>query len=95
MTGHFNSFSVALRPDAGQGHFTVEASQSHSDTPCSVGLLWTSDQPDAETFTWKYTTLTTNFHAPDGQTHALERSGTGTDGQLNYSTDITPFQIGY
>ena len=27
------------------------ASRSHSDTPPSVGLLWTSDQPDAETST--------------------------------------------
>ena len=29
----------------------VEASRSHSDTPQSVGLLWTSDQPVAETST--------------------------------------------
>jgi hypothetical protein len=34
----------------GQGLLTVEASQSHSDMPLSVGLLWMSDQPDAETF---------------------------------------------
>ena len=26
-----------------------EASRSHSDTPHSVGILWTSDQPDTET----------------------------------------------
>jgi hypothetical protein len=25
--------------------------KSHSDTPHSVGLLWTSDQPDAQTAT--------------------------------------------
>ena len=31
-------FSMARRP-----------TRSHSDTPHSVGLLWTSDQPDAET----------------------------------------------
>ena len=29
----------------------VEASRSHSDTPHSVGLLWMSDQPVAETST--------------------------------------------
>jgi len=29
----------------GQGFLTVEASPSHSDTPQSIGLLWTSDQP--------------------------------------------------
>jgi len=32
----------------GQGLLTIETSQSQSDTPQSVGLLWTSDQPDAE-----------------------------------------------
>jgi len=26
------------------------------------GLLWTSDQPDAETSTWQHTTLTTDWH---------------------------------
>jgi len=30
----------------GQGLLITEASPSHSDTPHSVGLLWTSDQPD-------------------------------------------------
>jgi hypothetical protein len=33
-------------------------------TPQSVWLLWTSDQPDARTSTWQYTTLTTDIHAP-------------------------------
>jgi len=32
------------------------------DTPHSVGLLWTSDQPVAETSTSKYTTLTRDRH---------------------------------
>jgi hypothetical protein len=32
-------------PPVGQGLLTIEASRSHSDTPHSVGLLWTSDQP--------------------------------------------------
>ena len=35
----------------GQGLLFIEASRSHSDTPQSVALLWTSDQPDAETST--------------------------------------------
>ena len=35
----------------GQGLLIIEASRSHSDTPQSVGILWTSDQPDEET-TW-------------------------------------------
>jgi len=29
--------------------FIIEASRSHSDTSRSIRLLWTSDQPDAET----------------------------------------------
>jgi hypothetical protein len=33
-----------------------------SDTRHSVGLLWTSDQPDAETSTWQHTTVTTDRH---------------------------------
>jgi len=35
----------------GQGLLLIEDSRSHSDTPHSVVLLWTSDQPDAETST--------------------------------------------
>ena len=35
---------------------------THSDAPQSVGLLWTSDQPVAETSTWQHTTLTTDRH---------------------------------
>jgi hypothetical protein len=32
------------------------------DTPQSVGFLWTSDQPVAETSTWQHTTLTRDRH---------------------------------
>ena len=39
-----------------QGLLIVEDSWSHSDALHSVGLLWTSDQPDAETSTWQNTT---------------------------------------
>jgi hypothetical protein len=35
----------------GPGPLLNEVSRSRSDTPQSVGLLWTSDQPDVETFT--------------------------------------------
>ena len=42
----------------GQGLLIIEASRSHSDTPHSVGFLWTSDQPVADTSTWQHTTLT-------------------------------------
>jgi len=45
-----------------QGLLIFEVSQSHSDTPHSVGLLWTSDQSDAETSTRQHTTLTRDKH---------------------------------
>jgi len=35
----------------GQDLLIIETSRSHSDTPHSVGLLWTSEQPVAETST--------------------------------------------
>jgi len=41
---------------AGQGLLIIGASRSHSNTPYSVGLLWTNDQPDAETSTLQHTT---------------------------------------
>jgi len=34
------------------GRLVIEASWSNSDAPHSVGLLWTSDQPNANTSTW-------------------------------------------
>ena len=34
-----------------QGLLIIEHSRSHSDTPHSVGFLWTGDRPVAETFT--------------------------------------------
>ena len=39
-------------PPVGRGLLIVEDSRSHSDTPQSVGLFWTSDLPDAETSAW-------------------------------------------
>jgi len=72
----------------GQDLLVFEASQSHSDKPHSVALLWTSNQPDAETSTWQHTTRTRDSHAPVGfepaipasertQTLALEHAATG------------------
>jgi hypothetical protein len=62
---------MAQEPPLNQGLLIVEDSWSHSDTPHSVGLLWTSDQLDAETSAWQ-TTLKKdqNIHAPGGiRTH--------------------------
>ena len=49
---------------APSGPGLIEVSLSHSDTPHSAGLLWRSDQPDAETSTWQNTTLTRHTSAP-------------------------------
>ena len=46
---------------SGSPHYWT--SRTYSDTSHSVGLLWTSDQPDAETSTWQHTTLTTDGHS--------------------------------
>jgi len=43
-------FFMAQQPLVGQGLLIIEASLSHSDAPHSVVLLWTSDQPHAETY---------------------------------------------
>jgi hypothetical protein len=53
------SFMVQ-QPIVGRGLLIIEASQSRTDTPLLAGLLWTSDQPIAETSTWQHTTLTTD-----------------------------------
>ena len=37
-----------------------EVPRSHSDTPHSVGLLWTRDRPVEETFNWHSTSLIRN-----------------------------------
>jgi len=49
---------TAQQPPVGQGYLNIEASRSHSDTPHSIGHLWTSDQPNADASTWQHTTLT-------------------------------------
>ena len=70
---------------------------THNDAPQSVGLLWTSDRPVAETSTWQHTTLTTNRHPcpPVGfeptisarerpQTYGSDRAATGTGYNFDY-----------
>jgi hypothetical protein len=54
-------FSMAQQPAMGRGppHYR-EFTSTHNDAPQSVGLLWTSDQLEAETSTRQHTTLTTD-----------------------------------
>jgi len=51
-------FYISGQPPVGHGLLIVQASPSHSDTQQSVRILWTSDQPVAETSTSQHTTLT-------------------------------------
>jgi hypothetical protein len=94
----------------GQGLLIIEASRSHSlDTPHSVGLFWTSDQPDARTSTC----ITHNIHKrqtsmpPEGfeptiqtserpQTHVLDRAATGfgrTKNNVNRHAGIRDYKV--
>jgi hypothetical protein len=57
---------MTQQPLVGNGLLLVEASRSHSHTPHSVGILWTSDHRVAETSTLQQATLTTDIHTPDG-----------------------------
>ena len=54
---------MAQLPLVGQSFVINEASRLHSVIHThSVGLLWTSDQPDAETSAWQHTTFTRERH---------------------------------
>jgi len=48
---------MAQQPLVGKAILIFEASRSHS-----LGLLYTSDQPDTETFTWQHTALKRGRH---------------------------------
>ena len=59
---------MAQHPLLGQDPLIITVSRSHSDTPFSVGLLWTSDQPDAQT-----PLLDNKQHSEEGDLHASRR----------------------
>ena len=44
-------FTMVQQSPMGHGLHIIEVSRSHSDTPQSIGLLWTSDHPVTETST--------------------------------------------
>jgi len=50
-----------------QGLQIIDTLRSHSNTPNSVQLLWTSNRPDAETSTWQHTTLTSEIQGSSRQ----------------------------
>ena len=55
-------YSMVQQALVRQGLLVINASRSHTDTPYSVGLLWTSDQPDAEIYTRQHTTQRRDRH---------------------------------
>jgi hypothetical protein len=76
---------MAQKPLVENGFLTIEASRSQSDTPQSVGLLWTGDQPDAETHNthknrhlcpWRYSNPQSQQRKRP-HTYALDRAATG------------------
>ena len=44
----YRTIYLSFHGVTGPSGLTVETSLSHSDTRNSIGLLWTSDQPDTE-----------------------------------------------
>jgi hypothetical protein len=79
---------MVQRVPVSQHLLITEASRSHSDTPQSVGLLWTSDQPGAKTSARQHKTIARDRQTwPGGirtlnpsqqlQAHAFDRAGAG------------------
>jgi hypothetical protein len=83
---------MAQQPLVGQGPINIEVSRSHWDTQHSVGLLWTSNQPDLENSDNTQLSEQTEIHSacgirtrnPSKQNHALNRAATGV-GDILYS----------
>ena len=80
---------MTQQPLGGDSLLIIEASLSHSETPHTVGLLWTSDRPVAKelpptthnTHMRQTSMATARFEPPTPaierpQTHALERAAT-------------------
>jgi len=65
---------MAQQPLVGHGLLIIETSRSNSDTPRTVGLLWTSDQPNAEASDNKQHSQETDIRAPVGFEPAIPTS---------------------
>jgi hypothetical protein len=90
---------MALQAVVGQGFLIIKALLSPSKTRHPVGLLWTSDEPDAETYTLQHTTLRTEFYAPGGIRNPNPSKRAAADpclrphGHRNRQLDITALKI--
>jgi hypothetical protein len=85
-SGNTANFRQKLQPVLGQDLLIIQASRSNSDTPHSVGLLWISDQPIAETSTTQHTIKPSMFSSrlepaipvsENHQTHVLDGAAAG------------------
>ena len=94
---HYDCFTMTQQSLVGQGLLVIETLRSRSDTPHSVGLLWTSDQPVAEPLPnthRRQTTMTPAGFEPaipgtEGQqTHFLGRAATRIGSYDNTSSII-------
>jgi hypothetical protein len=81
-------FSIAQHHLVGQGLLIIEAPRSHSDTSHSVGLLWTSYQPDAQTSTWRHITLARQRHPRPPQILNLQANGVRPCGHWYRHSDV-------
>jgi hypothetical protein len=71
-------FFLVQQPPVGQGFLIIKASPSPLETPYTVGLLWTSDQPNAETSTSQHTTFSrdkTTMPRRDSNPQSQQASG--------------------
>jgi len=84
MVGNIQTiFSITQYPLVGQGLVIIEVSRSHTDTPRSVGFLWTNDQPDAESSSWQHTTLIRDRHIrPPWNSKAQSQQASGRNPRL-------------
>jgi hypothetical protein len=67
---------MAQQPLVSQELLIIKASHSHSDASHLLGLLWVSNQPDAQTCIWKYTESVIPANERP-QTHSLDRPANG------------------
>jgi hypothetical protein len=92
---------MTQQPLVGQG-FIIEASRSHPETPFSIRLLWTRDQPSAETSPLQHNIHKRQTSMPPAEfepaipasvqppTYALDPAATGIGDNINFRV-INPY----
>ena len=83
--------SMSQQPIVGHDFLIIEASRSHPDTPHSVGLLWTRDQPEEDNSTWQHKTLKRDRHPcnrRDSNPQPQEASGQQTYTSYRAASEI-------